>query len=73
MSFSVSHRGPTIYPMPDWGNLNRSLAAEAFAADPTSGINELDAVSTSLQYDGSLLFGALPDSWALTLLVSVRI
>jgi hypothetical protein len=43
-----------------------------FAADPTSGINELDAVSTSLQYDGSLLFGALPDSWALTLLVSVR-
>jgi hypothetical protein len=36
------------------------VAAEAFSADPTSGINALDAVSTALQYDDALLFDALP-------------
>ncbi|MGA8546078.1 MAG: hypothetical protein WB785_12575 [Mycobacterium sp.] len=36
------------------------VAAEAFAADPTSSINQLDTVSTAFQYDDSLLFGALP-------------
>jgi hypothetical protein len=60
----VSDLGDALFNGPDQQLAQSSdaflVAAEAFSTDPTSAINELDAVSTALQYDGTLLFDELP-------------
>lgn len=60
----VSGLGDVLFNGPDQQLAQSSdaflVAAEAFAADPSSSINELDAVSTAFQYTGSLLFDQLP-------------
>lgn len=60
----VSGLGEILFNGPDQQLAQSSdaflVAADAFAADPTSSINELDALSTAFQYVDSLLFEALP-------------